>query len=366
MTLRWALAGGGTGGHVMPALAIAEVIRRAGEPVAYFGARRGLETRLVPEQGLDFVALDARPLVGRRPAEQARALLVLGRASLEARRALRARRTDVVVAVGGYASVAPALAARSLGIPLVLVNTDAAPGFANRLLARLAARIFVGFEAAVAPLAHGRPQRVCVSGVPVRERLRRAFADAAPAAPRATGPLHLLVFGGSQGARQLNEAMMAAAAQLKPADWKIVHQTGEADRARVERAWREAGHDAEVLAFEPDMPSRYREADLVLCRAGAMTVAELSLAGRPAVLVPLAHTGGGEQRHNAAELERAGAARVLDGRSLEPGTLVATLRELAADRDALAAMGRRAAALARPDAAERIVAETRALVERGR
>lgn len=145
----------------------------------------------------------------------------------------------------------------------------------------------------------------------------------------------------------------------------MVHQTGEADRERVAAAYAEAGVDAEVVAFEPDMPARYRWADLVVCRAGAISVAELTLAGRGALLIPLAHVGGGEQFANARELERVGAARVLDSRHLRAEDLAAALRELAADRAILRAMGERAASLARPEAAETIVSECRALVAAG-
>ncbi len=365
MSVRWAIAGGGTGGHVTPALALGEAIRAAGEEVLFLGTRRGLETRLVPEAGFPLRALDARPLVGRGPLERVAALLALARATFAARRELRAFRADLLVAVGGYASAPGALAARSLGLPLALVNTDAAPGAANRWLARFARLIFVGFEAAATALRRTPDDpRVVVSGVPLREALGRGAQEAgADAERRAEGePLHLFVFGGSQGARQINEAMMEAAAGLDPARWRVVHQTGEADRERVAAAYAGAGVQAEVIAFEKDMPRRYRWADLVLCRAGALSIAELTLAGRPAVLVPLAHVGGGEQFANARELERAGAARVLDSRRPITADLLETLRALEADRAGLRRMGERAEGLARPDAARSIVDACRALV----
>jgi UDP-N-acetylglucosamine--N-acetylmuramyl-(pentapeptide) pyrophosphoryl-undecaprenol N-acetylglucosamine transferase len=361
VSVRWVIAGGGTGGHVTPALALAEEIRRAGEAVLLVGTRRGLETRLVPEAGFELVALDSRPVVGRRALERLAALAALARATREAARRLRAFRADLVVAVGGYASVPAALAALLQRRPLALVNTDARPGRANRLLARFAARIFTGFEPAAAVLRRRADDpRVVVSGVPLREALRRAF-EAAPR-PTADARLHLFVFGGSQGARQLNDLLVGALPHWKPADLAIVHQTGDADRERVARAYQAAGFDAEVLAFERDMPSRYRWADLVVCRAGAITVAELTLAGRPALLVPLAHVGGGEQFANARLLEDAGAARVLDPRGLGARDLADAVSQLGAERGQLAEMGGRAASLARPDAAAHIVSECRALV----
>ncbi len=358
----YVISGGGTGGHVTPALALGEALRGQGDAVLFVGSERGIEKRLVPEAGFELVTLDARPVIGRGPLARAAALLALARATLAARRLLRARGAKLVIAVGGYASVPAALAAALSRIPVALVNTDAVPGLANRVLARVAKRVFVGWPGAAA--AFGAGPRVEVSGVPLRAALRQAFASRArEEKPREDERLHLFAFGGSQGARQINETLVAALPALDPARVAVVHQTGEADRARVEEAYRAAGFDAVVTAFERDMPSRYRWADLVVCRAGAISVAELALAGRPALLVPLAHVGGGEQFANARELERAGAARVLDSRSLTHEDFTRELVALLDDPARLRAMGERAAALARPDAAERIAARCRALAE---
>jgi UDP-N-acetylglucosamine--N-acetylmuramyl-(pentapeptide) pyrophosphoryl-undecaprenol N-acetylglucosamine transferase len=355
------ISGGGTGGHVTPALALGEALRRAGERTLFVGGQRGIEARLVPEAGFELVTLDARPVLGRGPLARLAALFALARATLRARRLLRERGARLVIAVGGYASVPAALAAVIAGIPVVLVNTDAVPGLANRVLARIAKRVFVGWPGAA---AHFRGGQAEVSGVPLRDALRRAFAANAGDDKRgADEPLHLFAFGGSQGARQINDALLAAAPALDPARVAVVHQTGEADRERVEAGWRAAGFDAVVVAFERDMPSRYRWADLVVCRAGAISVAELTLAGRPALLVPLAHVGGGEQFANARELERAGAARVLDSRSLSHEEFTRELLALLHDPARLREMGRRAASLAKPDAADAIVAQCRALLE---
>jgi UDP-N-acetylglucosamine--N-acetylmuramyl-(pentapeptide) pyrophosphoryl-undecaprenol N-acetylglucosamine transferase len=272
---------------------------------------------------------------------------------------------------------------------MVLVNTDAVPGLANRLLARFARRIFVGWPGAAE--AFGDGARVEVTGVPLRAALRRAFAiESEGEKPQCKGPeleadleaasraasrrraeprederLHLFAFGGSQGARQINDALLAAIPALDPARVSVVHQTGESDRARVEAAWRAAGFDALVTAFERDMPSRYRWADLVVCRAGAISVAELALAGRASLLLPLAHVGGGEQFANARELERAGAARVLDSKSLSQATFTRELVALLEEPSLLRTMGSHAARLGRPDAAEAIAAACRRLVEGG-
>lgn len=362
--MRVVVAGGGTGGHVTPALALGEVLRREGDPTLFVGTDRGLERRLVPAAGFELVTLPSRPLVGRGAGQRLRGAAALATCTLRALGVLRRFGAELVVAVGGYASAAPALAAVLLRTPLVLVNTDATPGAANRLLGRFARRIFVGFPGAAEAVGHGADDpRVRVTGVPLREALCEAFAAAPEPEPDPSGRLHLFAFGGSQGARQINDALLAAIPHLDPARLAVVHQTGEADRERVARAWAEAGFEAEVVAFEADMPARYRWADLVVCRAGAISIAELALAGRPALLVPLAHVGGGEQFANARLLEAAGAARVLDSRSLTDEAFEAALRELLADGETLRAMGRRAAHLARPDAARSVVAECRALLD---
>jgi UDP-N-acetylglucosamine--N-acetylmuramyl-(pentapeptide) pyrophosphoryl-undecaprenol N-acetylglucosamine transferase len=249
---------------------------------------------------------------------------------------------------------------------MVLVNTDATPGAANRMLARFARRIFVGFEGtrdALAPSA--REERIRVVGVPLRKSLISEFRDTDSQVPRPEsdgGPAHLFIFGGSQGARQINEVMIEALSKLDPARIQIVHQTGEADRDRVEAAYAETPLQAEVIAFERDMPSRYRWADLVLCRAGAISVAELALAGRASLLVPHAHVGGGEQFANARELEKAGAARVLDSRALTVDRLVEELEALLRDPSQLRRMGENASKLARPEASDRIIEECRSLL----
>jgi UDP-N-acetylglucosamine--N-acetylmuramyl-(pentapeptide) pyrophosphoryl-undecaprenol N-acetylglucosamine transferase len=355
------ISGGGTGGHVTPALAVGEALAAAGERVLFVGSERGIEKRLVPEAGFELATLDARPLLGRGPLARLAALLALAKAVLAARRLLCARGARLVVAVGGYASAPAALAAVLLRLPVVLVNTDAVPGLANRLLARFATRICAGWPGTAG--AFGGGARVVVTGVPLRSALLQAFLGGGDEKPREDERLHLFAFGGSQGARQINEALVAALPALDPARVAVVHQTGESDRARVEDAWKQAGFDALVTAFERDMPSRYRWADLVVCRAGAISVAELALVGRAALLVPLAHVGGGEQFANARELERVGAARVLDSRKLEHAAFTRELVTLLEDPAELRAMGRRAATLGRPDAAREIAAECRRLAE---
>ena len=362
----WAVAGGGTGGHVTPALALAERFRARGDEVFLLGSPHGLETRLVPEAGFELVTLPSRQVMGQGVISRLRALVSIAAGCWVARGVLRARRARMVVSVGGYASVPAVVAAASLRIPVALVEPNARPGRANRLLARVASRLFVHFDEAAVTLSRGDDdRRLQHAGIPLRRALVDAFSGGA--ARRTPGSLlHLLVFGGSQGARQINEAMMEAA-QLLPADrLVVVHQSGEADRERVAAAYAAAGLDAEVVSFEPDMPSRYRSADLAICRSGALTVAELAMAGLPALLVPYPHAADDHQTANARALAEAGAARVLAGRPLSVPELVGEIQRLADAPQTLVAMGQAAAKLARPDAAERIVEACVALCDGGR
>lgn len=359
---RWVVAGGGTGGHVTPALALGEEIVARGDRVLFLGSERGLDGLLVPAAGFELRTLPARQVKGKGLVGGARALLDLPRVTLAARRLLAEFGAEIVVSVGGYASVPAVLAARLRGTPVALVNTDAVPGLANRACGRLARRIFVGFEAAAPAFGGGRlAERVRVVGVPVRRNLVSAFAGAPPRRVPAP-PLRLLVFGGSQGAHQLNQALMALAPRLA-GRVEVFHQTGEADCERVAEAWARAGVRAEVAAFEPEMPARYRWADLAICRSGALTVAELALAGLPALLIPYPFAANDEQSANARELVRLGAAERLDPHGLTPETLGAALERLLDSPELLRAMGERAAKLARPDAAARIVEECRALLD---
>jgi UDP-N-acetylglucosamine--N-acetylmuramyl-(pentapeptide) pyrophosphoryl-undecaprenol N-acetylglucosamine transferase len=359
----WAVAGGGTGGHVTPALALAERIVERGDAVVVLGSSHGIETRLVPEAGFELVALPSRQIMGQGALARVRAALALARSCAMAARALRAHGCEIVVSVGGYASLPAVLAGVLLRLPIALVEPNARPGRANRAMARFAKRVFVQFEEAAAQLARG-DARVSCPGIPLRRTLIAAFAGAGMR--RASEPpFHLLVFGGSQGARQLNDAMLEAAPALAVRGLRIVHQTGVDDRERVASHYAAAGIDAEVVAFENDMPRRYREADFALCRAGALTVAELALAGLPALLVPYPYAADDHQAANAGALAAAGAAQVLPSRPLTGEAVIAAIDALLAAPDRLRAMSAAALKLARPDAADRILESCAALLPQG-
>jgi UDP-N-acetylglucosamine--N-acetylmuramyl-(pentapeptide) pyrophosphoryl-undecaprenol N-acetylglucosamine transferase len=365
MALSWIIAGGGTGGHVTPALALGEAIarREAGDRILFIGSDRGLEARLVPEAGFQLEALPSRQVMGLGPLGRVLGALSILRAALHAQRAIGRFRADLVVSVGGYAAMPSVIAAALRRTPLILVEPNAQPGRVNRLAARVARRVFVGSPAAVERLGlDPDSQRARCVGVPLRESLIAAFRNAPERRPL-EAPYHLLVFGGSQGARQINQAVMDALPLLGDLPLRVFHQAGEADRERVEAAYAKSGIEAEVVDFEPEMPKRYRWADLALCRSGALTVAELALAALPALLVPYPFAADDHQSANARELEVAGAARRLDPAKLDGERLAAALRELLDDPSLLAAMSGAASDLGRPDAAHRVIQECVALLE---
>ena len=355
MTGNWVIAGGGTGGHITPALAIGEALEQAGQKILFVGSQRGLETKLVPAAGFDLVALSSGQVMGRGILGKIRGAAAILAAAAHARAELKKFHADAVISVGGYAAMPATLAAIFGGIPLALIEPNAIPGRANRLTARFAKRVFPGFEIAGERLGSG--DRSQCLGIPLRKSLVGAFpADAVRR--KAEAPYRLLVFGGSQGARQINEAMIAAAPRLRALEIQVFHASGEADRDRVDEAYRTAGVEAEVVVFEPDLPARYLWADIAICRSGALTIAELALAGLPALLVPYPFAADDHQAANARELEAIGAARRLEGLE-DPTTggdhLADVLGEILQQPDRLVTMSEAARSVARPGAATDIV-----------
>jgi len=352
MARRWVIAGGGTGGHVTPALALGEALSRRGEEVLFIGSSRGLESRLVPAAGFQLEVLPSEQFMGRNFLGRIRSVFSILRSVVSAHRAMRKFKADAVLSVGGYAAMPSALAAWLSGRPLFLVEPNAIPGRVNRLTSRLARTVFVGFEATRSALPPRTQSRFV--GVPLRRALYKAFAKDRKSGLPAT-PLRILVFGGSQGARQLNENVPEALSRLAKNAVEVFHQTGEADLVSVTRRYAEIGISAEVVAFEGDMPTRYRWADLAICRAGALTVAELALAGVPALLVPYPFAADDHQRANARALEAAGAARCLNAHPLDLTTLAQAVAEFVTSPGRLVLMRESAVRLARPDAAEEII-----------
>ena len=352
MARRWVITGGGTGGHVTPALALGEAIVDRGDEVLFIGSSRGLESRLVPDAGFDLCVLPSEQVMGRNLLGRLRGALSILKSVGSALRILWRYRPDAVISVGGYAAMPTALAAWLSRRPLFLVEPNAIPGRVNRLTAHFARCVFVGFESARGYLPR-RTESVCV-GVPLRRALYRAFAGREePRLP--TKPLRIFVFGGSQGARQLNEHVPEALAKLAKNSITVFHQTGETDRSAVTARYAELGIDAEVVAFERDMPKRYAWADLAICRAGALTVAELALAGMPALVVPYPYAADDHQTANARALEEAGAARRIPAQPLDVNALAQTIAELVTTPGRLLLMRQASVRLARPRAATDII-----------
>lgn len=362
--LSFVIAGGGTGGHVTLALGLGEALRDKGERVLFLGSQRGLETELVPAAGFELVALSSRQVMGQGLLGTAGGAIGILGAAFGAGRALRKCAADIVISVGGYAAMPAVLAAVLMRIPIALVEPNAIPGRVNRLTARFARLVFPGFAIAAERL--DAQSRSHLLGVPLRESLIEAFRETGERRCAAK-PFRLLVFGGSQGARQINEAIIAAAPRLAAIEVEVFHCAGEADRERVAAAYEKAGVRAEVVDFEPNLPARYRWADIAICRSGALTIAELALAGLPALLVPYPFAADDHQAANALELEKIGAAERLTGlENPDSGgeRIASALREIFADPDRLGAMGRAARSLANPRAAREIIETCMAFFER--
>ena len=352
MARRWVIAGGGTGGHVTPALALGEALASRGEEVLFIGSSRGLESRLVPAAGFELVVLPSEQFMGRSLPGRLRSVFSILRSVVSAHRAIRRFRADAVLSVGGYAAMPTVLAAWLSRRPLFLVEPNAIPGRVNRLTSRLAQMVFVGFEATRTALPPRTRSRFV--GVPLRRALYKAFEKGGKSG-LPTSPLRVLVFGGSQGARQLNENVPEALARLAKNSVEVFHQAGKSDRDAVAKRYAELGLCAEVVDFEVDMPSRYRWADLAICRAGALTVAELALAGVPALLVPYPFAADDHQKANAQALEFAGAARCLNAQPLDLTELAQAVAEFITSPGRLVLMRESAVRLARPEAAGAII-----------
>lgn len=347
------IAGGGTGGHLFPGIAVADAFRRRhpGNRVLFVATGRPVERRILAEAGYPLAVIPARGLKGMSFTRRLAALAAIPAGFGVSLAILRSFRPHVVLGVGGYSSGPAVLAARCLGIPTALQEQNLLPGITNRLLARLVDRIYTSFPHA----GGGFPEaKVRCVGNPVR----RVIADLAAIHRPAGRRLALLVTGGSQGAHALNGKVTAALAALTPEErsrWTVRHQTGTADADMVARVYAELGMDAEVAPFFTDMARRYHEADVLVCRSGATTVAEIAAVGRPALFVPFPAAADNHQELNARYLVDAGAAWCVPERELDPVTLAARLREIMARPEILADMATRARALGRPDAAEAVV-----------
>ncbi len=349
------MVAGGTGGHIFPVLAVAEVLREReqsrppGEPtyeIIFLGTGRGLEARLIPAAGFRLRKVAAAGLKGIRGWQRVYNLLVVARGAIETAWALKEFQPHVVVGVGGYLAGPAMLEAAARDIPTLLIEPNAVPGFTNRLLGPVVRLAAVGFR----ETADFYGSKARLTGHPVR----REFASV-PAKVHIP-PFTILVLGGSQGSRAISDCVVKslplAAGEFNR--MRIIHQTGERDYNAVRQAYEERGLPAEVCAFIENVPEVFARADLVVSRAGAMTVAELAAAGKAALLIPFPSATDQHQLENAKTLERGGAARIVLEADLTPERLVREIRDLLGRPERLREMERNARLLARPDAAQHI------------
>ena len=343
------IAGGGTGGHIMPALAIADALQKQYQAELLFvGTARGLESRLVPQAGHRLELIKVGQLKNVSIATRLRTMLDLPLSILHCRRLIRQFRPDVVIGVGGYASGPAMIAAILARIPTLAVEPNAFPGLANRLVGKHVSAAAVNFEPALQYFRNAQ-----VTGIPVRAEFFALQPRPANATP------HLLIFGGSQGARVLNRNMPQIAARLLDAipGLTILHQAGARHAEETQAAYRASGADParwQTHAFLDDMARRFEAADLVLTRSGASTVAEEMAAGKPALLIPFPGAADDHQRKNAEVMAGAGAAVMLIEAEATPDRLLDSLVAMLKDPATLRAMGEKARSLAHPDAARQI------------
>jgi len=349
--MKMVIAGGGTGGHLFPGVAVAEEFlkRESNNRVLFIGTERGLEARILKDLGFELRLITAEGIKGRGLRSLA-AIAKIPRGLIESFGILRDFSPDVVIGVGGYASGPAVLAAWLMGIPTAIAEQNALPGVTNRILAKFVRRVFVSFEESLRWMP---PGKTVVSGNPIRQGFFGAGSDDS----RREGRFTILVFGGSQGAHRINEAMREAMPHLEVMKdhLRFVHQTGEKDFRDVESAYRERGMDAVVHPFIRDMASAYRAADLLICRAGATSIAEITACGKAAVFIPFPFAVNDHQTGNARVLVEAGAAEMIAERDLDGLRLADVIVRLSADPARLRAMEEKSRSLGNPRAAADIV-----------
>jgi UDP-N-acetylglucosamine--N-acetylmuramyl-(pentapeptide) pyrophosphoryl-undecaprenol N-acetylglucosamine transferase len=347
------IAGGGTGGHLFPALAVAEAFRERDPEtqIVFVGSRKGLEASLVARQGYELKAIEVAAWKGKGVVGKLGSLLAIPKSLCQSWRLLRSVQPGLVLGVGGYASGPVVLAAWAMGFRTAIHEQNSFPGLSNRILGRFVDRVFISFEDSG---AHFPRRNTALTGNPVRKKLRRASGASQDQGEK---DFTLFIFGGSQGAHRLNQAMEESLPHLRDLKGKmrIIHQTGDLDYDYVRTFYQKEGVAAEVHRFVHDMEQAYRVADLILCRAGATTLFELMAMGKAAILVPYPYAANDHQTLNAKALVNAGAALMVANADLNGEVLSRLVRKLKEDPERRKRMGERAAALAQPGAAEKIV-----------
>ena len=366
--LRIIVAGGSTGGHLFPGIAIAEefIERNPDNRILFASSGRSLERRILKAKGFAHRSLRAEGLKGRGLVNQIRALIKIPFGLFDAFKILNAFRPQLVIGMGGYSAGPMALAARLYGIAVVLHEQNRIPGITNRLSASLARRIYLSYAD---DDQYFEPQKVCLTGNPVRREIIacRAISARRPALSNGNRPFTVLVVGGSQGAHGINMAVVASLARLKTRDDVcFIHQTGADDEKTVRSAYQRLGIDATVNAFFNDMAQQYRRADLIICRAGATTVAELTVIGKGVIFIPYPFAADNHQVYNAQPLVDRGAAEMILEKDLNGEILAERITHYAAFPENLEKMAAHARHLGRPAAAATIVDDCYALLAASR
>ncbi len=354
--MRVVIAGGGTGGHVFPGIALAQefMARDANSTVMFIGIERGIESKVIPKEGYQIKYIKAEAFLGKSALKKAMSLARLAFSVFAARSLLKAAEPDVVIGMGGYVSVAPVLAARLLSMPILILEQNLVPGLASRMLSKVADAIAVTYHESMNFFPR---EKTYLTGNPVRPGIMRGEREKALElfkldSDRTT----VLVIGGSTGAAFINNAVQGALNHLLDMkdEVQFLHQTGQRDYESVRRAYRKLEFKAMVAPFVYQMAEAYAAADLVVSRAGATTLAELTALGKPAIVIPYPYAAG-HQEFNAGKLAETGAARMFTERELTGEILAENLRELCTSEGARAEMARQALALGRPDATKKVV-----------
>lgn len=353
--MRVVITGGGSGGHLFPGLAVAEELKRRDRKmdVVFIGTEKGIESTVIPREGYPIRYIKARGVLGKSVTEKIAALWELGMAVLRSRFLLKELEPDMVVGTGGYVSVGPVIAARTLGIPSVIAEQNLIPGSANKLLARFANAIAVTYHESMSFFPR---EKTHITGNPVRAAiLSGKREEAIDMFSLESERITVLVFGGSSGARKINESLMNALELMLELRDKIqfLHQTGQSDYERVRKMYRDMGYRAMVVPFIHQMAEAYAVADVVVARAGATTLAEITALGKPAILVPYPHAAG-HQEFNARKLLEIGGCRVVKDIELNGMVLASNIMDLCRSEELRSEMRRQCRALGRPDAAQRV------------
>lgn len=350
------IAGGGTGGHLFPGVALAEELRsrEADAAVRFVGTARGIEARVLPGLGWDLVLIEVSGLKTVGALGAVRGMARLPRALWQARRVVKEFRPDVVVGVGGYASGPVVLMARIMGVKTGILEQNSLPGLTNKILGRFAHAVFLAFDET---RRFFKPRKILMTGNPIRRDIRLALEAGGSERPDTPHLFRLFIFGGSQGAAALNEVVADAAIILarRGRTLEIVHQTGESNLEPTRARYQAAGLKPDLRAFIADMAAEYRRCDLVIARSGATTVAELGVVGRPAILVPYPFAADNHQEVNAREMADAGAALMFRQSELTAEALADAIAGLAEHPERLARMASAMKSLGRPQAAAAIL-----------